>query len=115
MDPPDIFEAVIYIRWPCQRPSGFAVGWFYVENERRTLYELVYIAVLTISNQRRQIAPPAAVRWEKNKSNILLFFSHSGGFFKANIFEKNFWIRVPIGIGLQLESLVTRETASNKS
>ena len=26
MDPPDVFEAVIYTRWPCPTPSELTVG-----------------------------------------------------------------------------------------
>ena len=108
MDSPDIFEAVIYIRWPYRTPSGFAVGWVYVEIERRSSYELVSIIVLTICNQKKLIAPPAAVGKKKGKkSNILPFFPTAAVrgifrmFFERNIFEKTFELRVSIGIGLR--------------
>ena len=41
MDPPDIFEAVTYTRWPCPTPSGLAVGRVYVEIEGLSPHEQI--------------------------------------------------------------------------
>ena len=63
MDPPDIFEAVIYIHWPCPTRSGLAVSWFYVEIEGLSSRELFLIRVLTIFNVKaiqRESASAAA-------------------------------------------------------
>ena len=47
-DPPDIFEAVIYIHRPRPTRTGLAVGCFYVEIEGLSSRELFLISVLTI-------------------------------------------------------------------
>ena len=94
MDPHDIFEAVIYIRWPCRTPSELAVACVYVEIERRSTHELVYISVLTVCKQKKQIAPPAAVGGKKKKQTLFLFFPTAAVrgnfwlFFESDTFEK---------------------------
>ena len=50
MDPPHIFEAIIYIHRPCPKRSGLAVGSFYVEIEGPSSRELFLIGVITIFN-----------------------------------------------------------------
>ena len=59
-DPPDIFEAAIYIHWPCPTLCGLSAGWFYVEIEGLSLRELFLISVLTIFNVKAQVPPRAA-------------------------------------------------------
>ena len=60
MDPPDMFEAVIYLHWPCPTRSGLAVGWFCVEIEGLSSRELFLISALTVFNVKAQIPPRAA-------------------------------------------------------
>ena len=96
MDPPDIFEDVIYIRWPGRTPSGLAAGRVYVEIERRSSHELISISVLTICNQKKRIAPPAAVGKKEKKSTLFFCFRTAavrgcfGLFFKAVCLKENF-------------------------
>ena len=105
MDPPDIFEAVIYTRWPCRTPSGLTVGCVYVEIERRSSHELVSISALTICTQKKQIAPPAAVGEKKIKRFFSSFPKRRceeffGCSLKAICLKKTLQFRVSIGIGL---------------
>ena len=75
MDPPDIFEAVIYIRWSCRTPSGLAVGSVSVEIERRSSHELIYISLLTLCNRKKKTIFAACSRWREKKEKIKRFFS----------------------------------------
>ena len=59
-DPPDIFEAVIYIHRPCPTRSGLAVGCSDVEIEGLSSRELFLISVLTIFNVKAQVPPGTA-------------------------------------------------------
>ena len=59
-DPPDIFEAVIYIHRPCPTRSGLTVGCSYVEIEGLSSRELFLISVLTIFNVKAQVPPRTA-------------------------------------------------------
>ena len=56
-DPPDVFEAVIYIHRPCPARTGLVVASFYVEIEGLSLRELLLINVLTIFNVKAQVPP----------------------------------------------------------
>ena len=60
MDPPDIFEAIIYIHRPFPTRTGLAVGCFYVEIEGLSSRELFLIGVLTIFNVKAQVPPRTA-------------------------------------------------------
>ena len=59
-DPPDIFNAVIYIHRPCPTRTGLAVGLFYVEIEGLSSRELFLISVWTIFNVKAQVPPRTA-------------------------------------------------------
>ena len=60
MDPPGIFEAVIYIHRPCPTRTGLAVGGFYAEIEGLSSRELFLISVLKNFNVKRQLPPRTA-------------------------------------------------------
>ena len=78
MDPPDIFEAVIYIRWPCQRVGrGLSLC-----RDRASIVARAGFDhhVDNLQPENTQIAPPAAVGWEKIKNKTCsFFFPLSGG------------------------------------
>ena len=77
MDPPDIFEAVTSNSWACPSPNGLAVGSVYVEIERLSSHELIFISVLTICNEKKKLRRPHP---SKNKqTNVFPLFPHSGG------------------------------------
>ena len=59
-DPPDIFEAVIYIHRPCPTRTWLAMGCFYDEIEGLSSRELFLISVLTIFNVKAQVPPRTA-------------------------------------------------------
>ena len=59
-DPPDIFEAVIYIHRPCPTRTGLVVGCFYVEIEAYRRVSCFLISVLTIFNVKAQVPPRTA-------------------------------------------------------
>ena len=59
-DPPDIFEAVIYIHRPCPARTGLAVGCVYVEIGGLWSRELFLISALTIFNVKAQVSPRTA-------------------------------------------------------
>ena len=60
MDLPDAFEAVIYSRWSCPTPSGFALGGVYVEIEGLSTRAGFYQRIGNLQRDK-QIASPAAV------------------------------------------------------
>ena len=64
---PDIFEVVMYIRWPCPTPSGLAVGGVYVPIKGLSSHELIFISVLT------NCAACSRVKKKKKKHYVLLF------------------------------------------
>ena len=75
MDPPDIFEAVIYTRGPCPTPSGLAVGSVYVEIEGLSSHELIFISVLAISNEtKKKMRRPQSFEKKEKIERVFFFF-----------------------------------------
>ena len=60
LEPPGIFEAVIYIHRPCPSTTGVAVVCFYVEIEGLSSRELFLISMLTILHVKAQVPPRTA-------------------------------------------------------
>ena len=103
MDPPDIFEAVIYSRWPCPTQSGLAVGWFM---SRSTVYRRMSVLTIQDDKKKMRCLQPFDSK-TRRKSNIFSPFSHSGGTRKSTAvsWKQCFWkkkitLRVPIVTGL---------------
>ena len=110
MEPPDIFEAVIYMRWPCRTPSSLAVGYVFVEIKRRSSRAGYYHRV---DNLRARILNCAACSsWEKNKQIFFSFFPTAAVrgtvqmFFESNTRYVIFGLRVSIGIGLKWPQVI---------
>ena len=72
MDPPDMFEVVIYTLWPCPTLSGLAADWTDVEVESLSSHELNFISVFN-ATRKKQIAPSACSQLKnKNEQNRII-------------------------------------------
>ena len=76
MDPPDIFETVIYSRWPCRTPSGLAVG-SSICRDRASIVARAGFDQRVDNLQPEKTNCAACNRWKKKREKYKHAFSFS--------------------------------------